>query len=178
MKTALIGVLLGAAVSCGGRPQGAGTEPLDTARNGQPHASGHKAEAHDGAMGATHEGDETAMPPELKKFHDTLAPRWHAEHGANRMADTCGAIAQFHADASAIVDAATPAGTDAAAWSSGGKQLTEAVAGLDAACKASDAAAFEPAFERVHRSFHGLLEAGEANHEPGKPDHAEHEPDK
>ena len=36
-----------------------------------------------------------SMPPEIAKFHDVLAPRWHAEKGPQRMKDTCAAIPDF-----------------------------------------------------------------------------------
>jgi hypothetical protein len=115
----------------------------------------------DGDPGAAH---EKAMPAPLAKFHDTLAPRWHAEHGAKRTADTCAAIPQLRTDADAVAASPAPPGSEAAAWSAGGKQLSEAVAGLDTACKANDAAAFEPAFALVHQRFHGLMEAVGGEH--------------
>jgi len=150
-----------AVIACGGKAPDPGM-PSDLGRDGQQHA------VHEGSQsGATPapdpqgEPDEPQLPASLAKFHDTLAPRWHAERGPKRMADTCAAIAQFHADADAVATSAAPPGADAAAWLAGGKQLTEAVAGLDTACKANEPAAFEPAFARVHQRFHGLMEAGE-----------------
>jgi len=122
-------------------------------------------------MGSGEADEMAAMPPELQKFHAVLAPRWHAKHGPERIADTCGAIAEFRADADALVAAPAPAGRDTAAWSAGGKQLAEAVAGLDATCQAHDAAGFESAFAQVHERFHGLLEAGEPRHG----DHDDHD---
>lgn len=154
-------VALAASSGCGGARSDS-TEPL-AARNLQSHDTRH-GDAANGHMG---EADEVAaMPPELQKFHAVLAPRWHAEHGPERIADTCGAIGELRAGADAVV--AAPAGRDAAAWSAGGKQLAEAVAALDATCQAHDAAGFEPAFAQVHEQFHGLLEAGE-------PEHGEHD---
>ena len=159
---AVLGLLL-AAVGCGGKAADPGM-PSELGRDGQKH------EVHEGSQASVKptdpasepgEPDEQGMPASLAKFHDTLAPRWHAERGARRMADTCAAIAQFHADADAVAAAPPPQGADAAAWSAGGKQLTAAVVGLDATCKANDAAAFEPAFAQVHQRFHGLMEAGE-----------------
>jgi hypothetical protein len=141
--------------------------PLEAARNPQSHDT-RRARPGEDPMG---EADEmAAMPPELQKFHAVLAPRWHARRGPERITDTCGAIAEFRADADAVAAAPAPAGRDAAAWSAGGKQLAEAVAGLDAACQAHDAAGFEPAFAQVHERFHGLLEAGEPRHD----DHDQH----
>ena len=99
--------------------------------------------------------EHAGLPPELAKFHDVLAPRWHAPKGPQRMQDTCGALAEFHAGADAVAKATAASGAAAA------KALVDAVAQLDTACKANDATAFEPAFEQVHRAFHGLLEGHE-----------------
>ncbi|HEY0190783.1 MAG TPA: hypothetical protein VGC42_06640 [Kofleriaceae bacterium] len=173
MKTALFGVLI--AAGCGGTapPGGSNSEPLDSSRVNQSHAQGRKpaVEQHDAEMN---------LPPEVKRFHDTLAPRWHAEHTPQRMADTCAAIGQFHTDATAIVDAAPPKAGDASGWASGGRELDAAVAGLDKACQAHDAAAFDTAFEKVHRSFHRVMEAGGASedHAPAHPEHEASSPDR
>ena len=148
---------LAAGSGCGARSDP--SAPLEAARNPQTHDT-RRRDPGKGAMAG--EADEiAAMPPELQKFHAVLAPRWHAQRGPERTADTCGAIAEFRAEAEALVAAPAPAGRDAAAWSAGGKQLAEAVAALDATCQARDAAGFEPAFAQVHDRFHGLLEAGE-----------------
>jgi hypothetical protein len=107
---------------------------------------------------------EMAMPPELEAFHDVLAPRWHAEKGQKRMDDTCAAVPDFQKDADAIAKATPPRSANADAWTNGTKQLVAAVAGLDTACKGKDLAAFETAFEKVHESFHVLLEAAGEEH--------------
>jgi hypothetical protein len=165
-RKTLLMVALAASGGCGGARSDS-TEPL-AARNLQSHDTRHA----DAAKGHTGEADEVAaMPPELQKFHAVLAPRWHAEPGPERIADTCGAIGELRAGADAVVAAPAPAGRDAAAWTAGGKQLAEAVAALDATCQAHDAAGFEPAFAQVHERFHGLLEAGEPEHG----EHGEHD---
>jgi cytochrome c556 len=167
--TALLVVLLVAGVACGGKakPDATATSP-----DGQKHQKQEMGQMTE--MSQKHEPGEVAnMRPEIAKFHDTLAPRWHAEPGQQRMADTCAAIAQFRADADAIAASQAPSGGDAAAWSAGGKQLTEAVAALEKICQAKDAAAFEPAFERVHTAFHGLM-AASGHGEHGKHGHGEH----
>ena len=154
----LIGAVVAAALGCGGAPPpGSTTESLDSSRVTQPHAEGRHAAP---APAATPAGNEPAMPPEIKRFHDTLAPRWHAEHGAKRMADTCGAIGELHTRATEIADAAPPAGATPIEWAKAGKQLEQAVFDLSTTCKASDATAFEPAFEKVHDGFHRVMEAG------------------
>jgi hypothetical protein len=162
MKTALMAVLV--VVACGGPTK---PDTLETARPNQNHDMRHTGEA--GHMaGGGEAGAMAALPPEVKTFHDTLAPRWHAEHGPQRTAETCAAIPQFHAQADAIVAAAPPRGADPAAWSASAKQLGDAVGALDAACKAGDAAAFEPAFAEVHHRFHAVMESGGEHGEHGE----------
>jgi hypothetical protein len=118
------------------------------------------------------EGMAMQMPPELKTFHDVLAPRWHADKGAQRTADTCAALGDFQSGADAIAKAAAPAGASADTWAAGAKELVTAVAGLRDACAHRDQqAAFEDAFAKVHESFHHLLEASGAMHG----EHEEHE---
>jgi len=109
------------------------------------HPAEHK-EGHD------EHGEHGAMSPEVAKFHDVLSPRWHAAKGPQRMTDTCGVVAELRTDADAIAKA-RPAG-DAAV-----KDLTDAVSALDATCQSNDATAFELAFEKVHTSFHAVMEA-------------------
>ncbi len=105
---------------------------------------------------------EMAMPPELAKFHDVLAPRWHADKGAKRMADTCAAIADLASGADTLAKAPPPTGANADAWGQGGKDLVTAVAGLKTTCDGNDATTFELAFAEVHKSFHVMLEATES----------------
>jgi hypothetical protein len=120
-----------------------------------------------GMSGGEHEMEK--MPPEMKAFHDVLAPRWHAAKGAQRMKDTCAALPDFHADADALAKATPPRGANADTWTTGTKQLVGAVSELDTTCKTNDATSFEAAFGKVHESFHGLMAAG------GEPEgHADH----
>jgi len=100
------------------------------------------------------------MPPEMKAFHDVLAPRWHAAKGPQRMKDTCAALPDFHADADALAKATPPRGANADSWTTGTKQLVGALGELDTTCKTNDATSFEAAFGKVHESFHGLMAAG------------------
>jgi hypothetical protein len=104
------------------------------------------------------------MPSELKAFHDVLAPRWHAEKGAQRMKDTCAAVPDFLAAQSALVKA-PPAGANLDTWVAGNKALVGAIGELDSACKANDATGFEAAFQKVHEGFHVLLAAAGGEHE-------------
>jgi len=101
------------------------------------------------------------MSPELHRFHEILAPRWHAEAGEARTKDTCAAIPDFRAGAQAIA-AAPPAGVDAAAWKAGAAALGARVDALDAACKPAAAAEFEARFSALHDAFHHQMELGMA----------------
>jgi hypothetical protein len=97
------------------------------------------------------------MPPEVSKFHDVLAPHWHAEKGPKRMKETCAALPEMSADAEALAKSAAPDGKDPAVWSAATKELVDAVAALKGTCDGNDADGFETAFERVHHSFHALM---------------------
>jgi hypothetical protein len=108
-------------------------------------------------------GDEhEQLSPELAKFHDVLAPRWHATKGPERMKSTCDAMPDFTSGATAIAMATPPKGAEDA-WTDRAGKLAAALQDLDATCKANDATKFETAFEAVHVSFHGLIEAGESH---------------
>lgn len=155
MKTTLFIALAGLVLGCGGKAA-------------DPAAPGDRPAAADGKAA-------------VEKFHDTLAPRWHAERGPKRVADTCGAMAQFRSEADALAAAPAPAGADPAAWTDRGKALVESVAQLNIICKTNDPAAFEVAFEQVHTNFHNVMEAGGSGHhegehkgEPSKTEHKQH----
>jgi hypothetical protein len=161
MKTALT-VFFVAAAACGGSKQDS-TKPEVSQE-----ARAHEGEGHKGEHG-------NAGMPQIAKFHDTLAPRWHAAKSPQRMADTCSAMAQFRTDADAIVATPPPRADDAATWTTRSQALSESVAALETTCKANDAVAFEPAFERVHHSFHAVMEAAGGHHEEhSKGEHDKH----
>jgi hypothetical protein len=154
MKTAWT-LVLAAAAACGGTAKPDSTANSPTGQGASPQS----------------QSDRKAS---IEKFHDTLAPRWHAAQGPQRMADACAAVPQLQADASAIATTQGPG--DAASWSTHTKELGDAVVALDATCKANDAAAFEPAFERLHNSFHSVMEAsGGHGKEHGKGEHGKGE---
>ena len=113
------------------------------------------------------------MPPEIAKFHDLLAPRWHADKGAQRTKDTCAAVADFAASADAVAKSTPPAGSDAAKWTAMTKELVDAVAILHATCEPLDDTKFEEAFLHVHQGFHHVLEAAGGPGE-GHEGHDEH----
>lgn len=112
-----------------------------------------------------HEHEEMAkLPPEVTKFHDMLAPRWHAEKGPQRMKDTCAAVPDFTSGVVALAKAVPPTGMGDR-WTNAIAALGDAVTGLDKTCKDNDAAAFEIAFGKLHQGFHGLIESGEGGEE-------------
>lgn len=114
---------------------------------------------------AAAQAEHESMPPELAKFHDTLAPRWHAAKGPERMKSTCDALPEFKSGATTIASSVPPKGADSQAWTDGAGKLAAALEELETECTANDAARFETAFEQVHVSFHGLLEASGGEHE-------------
>ncbi len=113
------------------------------------------------------------MMPEIAKFHDVIAPRWHGDKD-KQMPDTCAVTAELRASADAIAKAQAPASTDAAKWAAGAKDLSDAVVALEATCTSKDAAAFEHAFAQVHTHFHTLLEASGGEHHEEHPSEHEH----
>ena len=160
-------LLLFAAASCGGQ------KPAPATSTTTQTAEGHEGMAHEGQPGMEHEG----MPAEMTKFHDVLAPRWHADKGPQRMKDTCAALPDFHTDADAIAKATPPTKANADTWTTATRALVDSVNGLDPVCKANDAAKFEDAFHKVHENFHGLMAAAgmmDEKHE-GAEGGAEHE---
>jgi hypothetical protein len=108
---------------------------------------------------AEHDEMMKTMPAAMSKFHDVLAPRWHAAQGPQRITDTCGALREFHVDADALATSTPPTTANADTWTTGTKALVGAVSELDASCSANDAAQFETAFAKVHDAFHALMAA-------------------
>jgi hypothetical protein len=125
------------------------------------------------------EHTKMGMSPELAKFHDVLAPRWHAEKGPQRMSDTCNAIGELKSGADAIAKAPRPATANPDAWTAGSHELVASVAGLERQCelgaRGEPSSGFDQAFEEVHESFHHLLEASGAKHEEEHMEGGEHE---
>jgi hypothetical protein len=116
---------------------------------------------------------EERMPPELVKFHDVLAPHWHAEKGLQRMTDTCKAIGDFQQGAKAMAKAKLPAHANVERWLVGCIQLVFAVKTLDRECKlwalGEPMPDFDRTFAEVHDSFHRLLEVvGAMDEEHGR----------
>ncbi|MCX5741946.1 MAG: hypothetical protein NT062_05535 [Proteobacteria bacterium] len=130
---------------------------------------------------AMHRDEHANLPAEVVKFHDLLSPKWHAEKGPQRMKDACGAVADFTADADAIVKSAAPAHGDAAKWAPSTKELVDAVAAFKTSCEGTDEAAFDTAFQHMHESFHAVAEAAGGamgNHDEHKDGDEHHHDDK
>jgi len=95
-----------------------------------------------------HEHEMENMSPALARFHDLLAPLWHAPPGTARVQSTCEAIGDFKKRAADVPNA---------------QDLTAAIGELEKVCiaKGSDKD-FDAAFGKVHDAFHHALEAGHA----------------
>jgi hypothetical protein len=151
-------VIVLAATACGGKQSTPATSQ-----------AAQKSEGHEGHEGMEHEG----MSAEMTKFHDVLAPRWHADKGPQRMKDTCTAVPEFRADADAIAKATPPEKANADTWTTSTRALVDAINGLETTCKANDATKFEAAFGKVHESFHGLMAAAGMMPEGKEGEHGE-----
>jgi len=116
-------------------------------------------------MGMHHESEHDEMSPELEKFHDAFAPRWHAAKGPQRQKDTCDAVPELTNDADVIAKATPPTTTNADTWTAGTRALVDAVTKLGAACKANDATQFDTAVGGVHDAFHSLMGQAGMHHE-------------
>lgn len=160
MKTMLTFVVVLVA-ACGGK-----STPVTTGPTGADGAGA-------GATATAGAGEHPNLGPEMTRFHDVLAPRWHAEKGDKRKADTCAAVPDFQSNAAALASSAPPPTAEATSWSTATKELTVAVGGLEASCTSSPND-FEAAFERVHTVFHAVMELGEAKGDHAGGEHSGH----
>ncbi len=151
MTRTLTFALLLAIAACGGKDKGgSGTTPpaggAGDHRDGDHHADGEQM--HD------------ELSPEMKTFHDVLAPLWHADKGAKRSADTCAAVPQLKTNADGIATATPPVSTNADTWTTGTRALVAAIGELETACKGK--ADIEAPFAKVHDAFHNLMKQAKA----------------
>lgn len=103
---------------------------------------------------------EMHMTPEMRAFHDVLAPRWHAPAGPQRVKDTCAAVGDLGKDADAIAKATPPRTANADTWTAATRQLVAAVGELAQVCgQGEQPAGFDDTFGKVHAAFHALLAA-------------------
>jgi hypothetical protein len=98
--------------------------------------SGHEA-AH-----AEHHAEHHEMRPELRAFHDVLAPVWHSEPGPVRATKACDASQAFLDKAPALGD----------------PELISAVSELGKACMEPNRPKVEEILTQVHGRFHALVE--------------------
>ncbi|HEY0252269.1 MAG TPA: hypothetical protein VGC41_12125 [Kofleriaceae bacterium] len=110
-------------------------------------------------------GEHENLTPELKQFHDVLAPRYHADKGPARQKQTCDAIPEFSSAAATIAKAVPPAGTDQQQWTEAAGALAASIDTLSTTCKAGDAAKFDADFEALHGNFHKLMETSAKHHD-------------
>jgi len=149
MTRTLTFALLLAIAACGGKDKG--SSGTTTPGAGGPHDGDHQVDG---------EEMHDELSPEMKSFHDVLAPLWHADKGAKRSADTCAAVPQLQANADGIATATPPVSTNADTWTTGTRALVAAVGDLATACKAK--AEIEAPFAKVHDAFHGLMKQANA----------------
>jgi hypothetical protein len=102
------------------------------------------------------EMEEEALTPELKDFHDVLAPLWHSDK-PTRQDDTCAATPRMGELAGQVRDAGAPAGA-AADWDARVEKLADAVVELGLACEGGTGQ-FDDFFATVHQDFHALMDA-------------------
>jgi len=110
------------------------------------------------------EPHEHKFPPAVGAFHDSLAPLWHSDPGADRKAKTCEAIATLSEKAGTMT-ATVPEGADADAWQERGSGVSAAVEALGATCGDADTAAFDAKFKALHDAFHAAIEILPGGHQ-------------
>ena len=108
------------------------------------------AHEHHHEMGGADGEEHANIPPEMKAFHDVLAPRWHAQ-GDKRMTDACAAADQFVSAADTLAKATPPVNANADTWTAGTRALVAAVNDMKASCT-------DATFTKVHEAFHALME--------------------
>lgn len=94
------------------------------------------------------------FPPALSRFHDALAPLWHARRDAQWAANACAAAGELDRRAQATAQAAPPQGMSAEEYAAGAGRLAAAVTALAEACAAGAQGEVEARMAEVHRAFH------------------------
>lgn len=151
MRTILASLLITAVASfgCGGKSKSEMTDPCkDMPMDGDHHEEMHEGEEH----------AEPELTPEMARFHDVLAPLWHAEAGPQRVDDTCEASGHMLDLSNDIQKAPTPEGADETAWIEAVQTLMIDITHLQDACpQVPGGVTFDDAFTNVHESFHALM---------------------
>lgn len=148
---------LGLVMGCGGKKDKPADPPAGSAES--------KAQPPKDNKDKPHHAHHMHVAGELAKFQEALGEKWHQPKSDERMKATCDAVPAMETSSGEIAKATTPASADAAKWSGSTKDLGDAVGALKTACGAKDAAAFEPALEKTHKSFHSLLGLSGGHHE-------------
>jgi hypothetical protein len=143
------------------------TLPTAPAPTSEAEPAGHEAhegheggEAHEGHGGEGHEGGgehHGAPGGPIDKFHEQLAPLWHAPESPKRVTDTCAAAGTLHGLANDIVMAGAGEGT-APDYLDATHKLVDAVAALHKECGTADRKDFAAKFAAVHEAFHAVAE--------------------
>lgn len=112
----------------------------------------------------------TALPPTLAEFRAVLHPLWHAEAGAQRVANTCAQAATLGQRADAVAAAPVPeaARGDEAGWREAASALQRSTAALPMLCAADARPGVADALAGVHAAFHGLLDRVGVHMPPGR----------
>jgi hypothetical protein len=133
--------------------------PAPAADEAQPAAEQGDAEMKHGDGQAAGEQHEHNFPGEVKTFHDTMAPLWHAEPGDARVTSTCDGVPTLKEQAAAISTAAVPAEAQGheADWQQAATGLSASLDKLAEVCATADRAGFDDAFKGVHDAFHALI---------------------
>lgn len=139
------------------------TKKDSTAPTAAPAGSDASADDHHAEPG---HADKHKFEGGVKSLHDVLAPLWHAPHDDARPTNTCAAVADLVAKATAIEAEAVPAaaGGKDEAWKAGAADLTKTTKELETLC-AGDRKDFEAAFKKMHESFHALIEIAGEKHD-------------
>jgi hypothetical protein len=99
----------------------------------------------------------------IDRFHDKLAPLWHADESPERIADTCGAVADLHGIAQEILTAGPPAGA-AADFADAAQALEQSVGALHGECDTAERKDFQAKFTVVHDAFHAVADKSGSAH--------------
>jgi hypothetical protein len=99
----------------------------------------------------------------LGDFHNVLAPIWHSDPGAGRVAKACDGAKLLNDRAAGVDGAAPPVGADVNAYKTAARQLSMAVSALSTACGASGRPEVEAKLSAVHDAFHKVAEASGAH---------------
>jgi hypothetical protein len=113
--------------------------------------SGCAHQHHEGHAGHEQAGhsEHPEMTGAVKALHETLSPVYHLEKGADRDAQACSALPKLEEGGKAVA-----AELSGESHKSKHETMTQALAGLSAACQATDRAEVAAKLELVHDAFH------------------------